>query len=92
MTVSAYSVYDRTAESYATPFFAPNVSVAKRNFRYSLSKLDDVFVKDLELYCVGYFDNEVGGLIEASVTLVDSGVLVLEEREIEKKNSEVKQQ
>lgn len=91
MTINAYSVYDRTAQTYATPFFAPNDEVAMRNFRFSLKKLDDMFVKDLELYFVGYFGNEVGKLIEGNLTLVDSGDFVLQEREIEKKNSEVKQ-
>jgi len=90
-TVGAYSVYDKTAESYATPFFAINSVVAKRNFRFSLTKLDDIFVKDLELFCVGYFDQGNGMLVGTPVSLVDTGENVLSEREIEKKNSEVKQ-
>lgn len=93
MILPAYSVFDKTAETFATPFFAPNDEVAKRNFRYSLKRLDDMFVTDLELFCVGSFDNELGHFdVHADeVYLVDTGANVLSEREIEKKNSEVKQ-
>lgn len=92
MKIKAYSVLDRTAGNYATPFFAPNDEVAKRNFRYSLKKLDDIFIADLVLYCVGDFDNEPGIFCNSGDHIVDSGVDVLSERELEKKNREVKQQ
>ena len=55
MIIKAYSVFDKAAGTYATPFFAPNDEVAKRNFRYSLNKLDDMFISDLVLFCVGSF-------------------------------------
>lgn len=91
MKIKAYSVLDRTAGNYATPFFAPNDEVAKRNFRFSLKRLDEMFVADLVLYCIGDFDNESGTFSTLGDHLVDSGIDVLSEREIEKKNSEVKQ-
>lgn len=91
MTISAYSIFDKTAGTYATPFFAPNDEVAKRNFRYSLKKLDDMFIIDLELYLIGEFDIEDGFFLSGVAShIIDAGKNVLSEREIEKKNSEVK--
>lgn len=95
MIIKVYSVFDKTAETYATPFFAPNDEVAKRNFRYSLKKLDDMFISDLVLFCVGAFHIGMGRLLcdtKEDKYQIDSGENVLSEREIEKKNSEVKQQ
>ena len=91
MMVKAYSVFDKAAGTYATPFFAPNDDVAKRNFRYSLKKLDDLFIADMELYLVGAFDIETSDFDSGFGYVVDTGKNVLSEREIEKKNSEVKQ-
>lgn len=90
-TIKAYSVFDKTAGTFATPFFAPNDDVAIRNFRYSLKRLDDIFVEDLELYYVGFFNNDTGVFLNDDVFVIDTGVDVLYQREIEKKNSEVKQ-
>lgn len=92
MKMYAYSVFDRTAGNYATPFFAVNDEVAKRNFRYSLKRLDDLFIADLDLYCIGSFDNDIGTFSNLGDHKVDCGIDVFTEREIEKKNSEVKQQ
>ncbi len=89
--MNAYSVFDKTAESFAVPFFAPNDEVAKRNFRFSLKKLDDLFVVDLQLYRIGAFDNVNGMFVNDYTGVIDTGTNVLSEREIEKKNSEVKQ-
>ena len=92
MKVNAYSVYDRTAGNYATPFFAPNDEVAKRNFRFSLKKLDDLFIADLVLYFIGDFDIESGTFgyyLQEDGHIVDCGYDVLFERETERKNSEV---
>lgn len=91
MKINAYSVYDTAAGTFATPFFAPNDEVAKRNFRYSLKRLDDLFVLDLELHLVGAFDTETSDFDNDFGYVVDTGKNVLSEREIEKKNSEVKQ-
>ena len=93
MTIFAYSVFDKRAGTYSTPFFAPNDEVAKRNFRYSLKKLDDLFIIDLELFLIGEFDVEDGFFLSGVAShIIDAGDNVLQEREIEKKNSEVKQQ
>ncbi|QIR82317.1 nonstructural protein [Chicken microvirus mg6_218] len=91
MTVNAYSIYDKAAGTFATPFFAVNDQVAKRNFRFSLNKLSDLFIADLELHLVGAFDVEDGSFDNDFGYTVDTGENVLSEREIEKKNSEVKQ-
>lgn len=91
MTIKAYSVFDKTAGTFSTPFFAPNDDVAKRNFRFSLKKLDDMFVTDLELFLIGEFDIEDGFFLSGVASrIIDAGENVLSEREIEKKNSEVK--
>lgn len=91
MTVNAYSVFDKSAGTYAIPFFAPNDQVATRNFRYSLKKLDDLFALDLVLYLVGTFDIDTSHFDNAYCYVVDTGANVLSERELEKKNLEVKQ-
>lgn len=88
MKINAYAVFDAVAETHATPFFAPNDEVAKRHFRFSLKKLDEIFISDLVLWRVGDFDNE-NGVFSNSFSVVDSGKNVLSEREIEKENSEV---
>ena len=90
MTINAYSVFDKSAGTFSTPFFAPNDEVAKRNFRYSLKKLDDMFVTDLELYSIGEFDIEDGFFLSGAASrIIDAGENVLSEREIEKKNKEI---
>lgn len=94
MILVAYSVFDKAAGTYATPFFAVNDDVAKRNFRFSCSKLDNVFIQDLALCEVGSFSIETGWMespVSSNFRVVDSGEFILAEREIEKKNSEVKQ-
>lgn len=92
MTINAYSVFDKAAGTFATPFFAPNDEVAKRNFRFSLKRLDDLFIADLELHLCGVFDTETSDFDNEFGRVVDTGDNVLRERELEKKNSEVKQQ
>lgn len=88
--IYAYSVFDKTAGTFASPFFEVNDEVAKRNFRFSIKKYDDMFVKDLELYYIGNFSKDIGTLSPDSKYVVDTGENVLCEREIEMKNSEVK--
>lgn len=90
MKIKMYSVFDKSAGSYSTPFFAPNDEVAKRNFRYSLKRLDDFFVCDLVLYFLCDFDVETASFSNFDSYIFDSGFDVLQEREIEEKNSEVK--
>lgn len=89
--MNAYAVFDEAAGTFATPFFAPNDEVAKRNFRFSLTKLDDMFIRDMVLRRVAEFDFE-SGVFSNSFYIIDSGMDVLSERELEKKNHEVKQQ
>lgn len=85
-----YVVYDKIADTYSEPFCAPADAVAIRNFRFTMTKYDDFFVKDFELYLIGQFDNTTG-LIEScsALAFIDSGSLILKDREIDKKTAEV---
>lgn len=89
ININAYAVFDKTAQTFASPFFMPNDEVAKRNFRYSLKKFDAMFVRDLELYYLGGFDNQTGTFFLGDKYVVDTGENVLSEREIVEENSEV---
>lgn len=91
ININAYAVFDKTAQTFASPFFMPNDDVAKRNFRYSLKKFDAMFVRDLELYYLGGFDNQTGTFFLGDKYVVDTGFNVLCELDIEEKNNEVKQ-
>lgn len=90
ININAYAVFDKTAQTFASPFFMPNDDVAKRNFRYSLKRFDAVFVRDLELYYLGGFDNQTGTFFIGDKYVVDTGFNVLCELDIEEKNNEVK--
>lgn len=63
MQMQAYAVYDRKAESYAQPFFAPNHAVAIRNFegavRSGNSQLS-THPEDFSLWHLGEYDDEQG--------------------------------
>lgn len=91
ININAYAVFDKTAQTFASPFFMPNDDVAKRNFRYSLKRFDAMFVRDLELYYLGGFDNQTGTFFAGDKYVVDTGFNVLCELDIEEKNNEVKQ-
>lgn len=91
ININAYAVFDKTAQTFASPFFMPNDDVAKRNFRYSLKRFDAMFVRDLELYYLGGFDNQTGTFFLGDKYVVDTGFNVLCELDIEEKNNEVKQ-
>lgn len=90
ININAYAVFDKTAQTFASPFFMPNDDVAKRNFRYSLKRFDAMLVRDLELYYLGGFDNQTGTFFLGDKYVVDTGLNVLCELDIEEKNNEVK--
>lgn len=80
MKIYAYSVFDKIAGTYATPFFAVNDEVAKRNFRIILKKLDDLIIRYLDLILVGTFDYDTAKFDNIVRHVVDKGVKVLSER------------
>lgn len=86
-----YSVYDITAGTYSEPFCAAANEVAIRNFRFTMMKYDDFFVKDMKLYCIGEFDNVTGSVDSyTSPEVIDSGSVILREKEIDKEIEEAK--
>lgn len=76
-----YSVYDVTAKTYSEPFAVPSDEVAQRNFRFTMTRYDDFFVKDMELRCVGEFDNITGSIVSIPLYVVDRGLTILAEKE-----------
>lgn len=76
-----YSVYDVTAESFSEPFCAVADEVAKRNFRFTMTRYDDFFVKDMQLLCVGEFDTTTGFVSSVDHYSVDTGLTLLAEKE-----------
>lgn len=83
MIIRLYSIYDKLANTFAEPFNAVNDDVAKRNFRYTMSRYNDYFVKDMELYCVGDFCVESGDMRSLYRLFIDSGVQILADRDSE---------
>jgi hypothetical protein len=79
MVLKIYSVYDVKVQSYSTPFFAINDSVALRSFvqlRLDPSTTVHNFPDDFRLYCLGEFSDTGGALCPLdSPALIDSGVL-----------------
>lgn len=77
-----FSVYDVTSKSYSEPFCAPAEEVAKRNFRFTMTRYDDFFVKDMQLHCIGEFDSTSGVVSPIPIYVVDTGVTILDEKKI----------
>lgn len=77
-----FSVYDVTSKSYSEPFCAPAEEVAKRNFRFTMTRYDDFFVKDMVLVYIGEFDISDGVLYPSDHIVVDTGVMILEEKKV----------
>lgn len=59
MKVKYYSIKDVKANEFGDLMFARNDEVAKRLFGQILSK-NPYLAYDLQLYCIGEFDNENG--------------------------------
>lgn len=67
MKLGMYSIFDRKAESYASPFYAANDAAAMRLFVMEGQRDESMirmFPSDYELCCVGDFDDQ-SGLVSA---------------------------
>lgn len=83
MIIRLYSVYDITAATFSEPFSAVNDDVAKRNFRFTMARYNDYFVRDMELYCIGDFCSESGDMRSLHRLFIDSGEKILADKESE---------
>lgn len=57
------SVHDTKAERYGNPFVSPNLAVADRDFALACNETKSpmyLFPNDIELVCVGDFDENTG--------------------------------
>jgi hypothetical protein len=66
MNEETFAVYDAAAARYLTPFFAPTVEFALREFRRAVNKPDHQFnqyPQDYTLFHIGTFNPEDGELI-----------------------------
>lgn len=59
MNVRYYAIKDVKANEFGDLMFAKNDEVAKRIFGQILSK-NPYLASDMQLYCIGEFDNEAG--------------------------------
>jgi hypothetical protein len=60
MILSIFSVYDKKAEAYLQPFFAPTKASAERSFRNAINDNDHTFncnPDDYSLVYIGEFDD-----------------------------------
>lgn len=63
--LKVFSVYDKAAEAFLQPFFAPTVGIAIRNFRTAANQEDHQFHRhadDYTLFELGEFDESTGKL------------------------------
>lgn len=65
MTLFAYALYDKAAETFLEPFFAQSDAAAERGLKYQLtdqrSQLS-MFPQDFVLYKLGAYDTDSGFL------------------------------
>lgn len=62
------SVRDRAVDTFARPFFVPNVKMAIRSFSDEINRADDsnplfVHPEDYDLYEIGSFDDSDGSVV-----------------------------
>lgn len=63
MEILIFSVFDRAAQGYLDPWYAPNQDVAIRSFSIAANNPDSNFYKhpqDYSLFCLGTFDAKTG--------------------------------
>lgn len=60
MIYPMYSILDKKAGEFTTPFAQHNNDTAKRYFRYITGNNNSVPASDCELYCVGKYDSVHG--------------------------------
>ena len=67
MKYGIYSVYDLLTRIYSQPFYQTNDDVAKRAFALTINNPEAKELypirDDLELWCIGYFDDKCGMII-----------------------------
>lgn len=64
-----YSVYDKVAKRYLSLSFAPNDETFIRTSLYSI--LMDYPLKDIDIRCLGEFDNDSGAIVVSDIYTVD---------------------
>lgn len=73
MKVKYYSIKDVKANEFGDLMFAKNDEVAKRIFGQIVSK-NTYLASDLQMYCIGEFDNEEGYFANFPTLIVDNVV------------------
>lgn len=56
MTYFVYSIYDKVAENYGSPFCSLNDATATRQFNHQVNNNALAEPTDFELYCLGSFE------------------------------------
>ena len=80
MKLGIYSVHDRAAEAYTTPFFLPNDDMAMRSFGACVNQPDHHFKAspaDFTLFKVGVFDSLEGSIEHEAPVSLGNGVSFL---------------
>lgn len=68
--MNLYSVYDAGAKEYGPPMVAKNDAIATRLYLQSMAKVDPAIKGDFDLYHIGMFDPEDGGLCPITPNVV----------------------
>lgn len=77
-----YSVYDKVAKTYSTPFGFVNDGMAKRDFGLAVKNPNNPIhatPHDYVLYCLGEFDQEEGVIVSQTAFQICSGADFMEE-------------
>lgn len=81
MKLGLYSVYDKKADRYDTPFFAQTDLMAERKFFVNCQNDGSImatFKNDFLLCRIGYFEMENGDFESDSKTIVEGAQINLE--------------
>ena len=84
MKTKVYSIYDRTAQVFNTPFFQHNDGMAIRAFQDNVNSQDSVINKHPEqfsLHCLGEYDDQTGTITTQEPVLLTSGNELLQQSE-----------
>lgn len=73
MKVKYYAIKDVKADEFGDLMFAKNDEVAKRLFGQIISK-NPYLASDMQLYCIGDFENEDGSFVSTLNLVVDNVV------------------
>lgn len=70
-----YCLYDRKSSTYGTVFTSENNQTAQRYFQFlCFMPANEMVRDDVELHCVGQFDNKTGHIINTSKEFVSNFV------------------